>query len=218
MFYFSAILLFCRDYTFRMRKIDVFKCWPFPVDGLTREEIEARLPPMEVPMPSSNRDREEETKNQPKVEDLSPSDDEPPPPLPSPLLPLMGAKPPIDECVGDNLEMVSNLQLLKERLLALRLNVDLEKSDDVTLNLVKEEEEKIEMVCSICKVFKATVVTVMDMHISDCLEKKRREEKQQTRLSSNHNPKRKRRRTLTEIFNLPSQVEVLDKKNVLTEK
>lgn len=182
-----------------MRKVDVFKCWPFPADNLTREEIESRLPPMEVPMLSSNRDREEETKNQPKDEDVSPNDDEPPPPL----LSLMGAQPPIDEYDGDNSGMVSNMQLLKERLHALRLNVNLEKSDDVTLNLVKEEE-KIEMVCSICKVFKATVVIVMDMHISDCVEKKRREDKRQTRLSSNHNPKTKRRRTLTEIFNLPS--------------
>ncbi|KAL3006835.1 hypothetical protein AAZX31_08G300000 [Glycine max] len=38
-----------RDYTSKMRSVDVFKCWPFPAAGLSRNQVESRLPPMSTP-------------------------------------------------------------------------------------------------------------------------------------------------------------------------
>ncbi|KHM99616.1 hypothetical protein glysoja_006459 [Glycine soja] len=38
-----------RDYTSKMRSVDVFKCWPFPTAGLSRNQVESRLPPMSTP-------------------------------------------------------------------------------------------------------------------------------------------------------------------------
>lgn len=38
-----------RDYTSKMRTVDVFKCWPFAADGVSRWEAESWLPPMTVP-------------------------------------------------------------------------------------------------------------------------------------------------------------------------
>lgn len=53
-----VLIRFGRDYTFKMRSINIFKCWPFPIDNLTREEIKSRLPEMII----SNRSGEYETK------------------------------------------------------------------------------------------------------------------------------------------------------------
>ncbi|KAL2322566.1 hypothetical protein Fmac_026945 [Flemingia macrophylla] len=38
-----------RDYTSKMRSVDVFKCWPFAAAGVTRHQAESSLPPMTVP-------------------------------------------------------------------------------------------------------------------------------------------------------------------------
>lgn len=200
-----------------MRYVNVFKCWPFPADDLTREEITSQLPPMEVPKMSSDHDREDQTKKQPKVEDVSPSEDNLQPPPPPPLLPVKRELPPTDDGDGENSGMASSYQLFKERLHAPRSNIELPKFENVNLNTAKQEE-KFDMVCSICRVFKTITVTLMDKHMSDCLEKRRREEERLRRPSSDHNPKRRRGRTLTEIFNLPSQIEAADDKNVLIEK
>nr|KYP47654.1 hypothetical protein KK1_030684 [Cajanus cajan] len=38
-----------RDYTSKMRSLDVFKCWPFVAAGVSRHEAHSSLPPMMLP-------------------------------------------------------------------------------------------------------------------------------------------------------------------------
>ena len=46
----SVVMIWCgRDYTSKMRSVDVFKCWPFAASGLSRDEAESWLPPMSIP-------------------------------------------------------------------------------------------------------------------------------------------------------------------------
>jgi len=47
---FGVIMIQCgKDYTSKMRFVDIFKCWSFAAFGLSCDEVESWLPPMSIP-------------------------------------------------------------------------------------------------------------------------------------------------------------------------
>ncbi|QHO48622.1 hypothetical protein HN51_000647 [Arachis hypogaea] len=78
-----------------------------------------------------------------------------------------------------------------------------------SLSSPEEEEEKLEMVCPVCRVFKAATVTAANAHIDGCLAQAMREERWQIRkkLGSNLKPKTQKKRSLTEILNVAPQID-----------
>ncbi|TKY57242.1 hypothetical protein E2542_SST21688 [Spatholobus suberectus] len=68
-----------RDYTSKMRSIDVFKCWPFTSTSsrdFSREEVQSWLPPMTLcPRSNDSNDRDAQNpENPPSAEELSRTD------------------------------------------------------------------------------------------------------------------------------------------------
>lgn len=281
-----------------MRSVDVFKSWPFAVGELTREEVEAWLPPMTVPKSRwwsdelavlrSNRSGEEESENLP--EEVSGSDDgsesaksgrsfavaaseEKEKKLLEMICPvcrefnaatLTAVNAHMDGCLartmkeerrqmrrskskapkkrsiaeifeleedeeepqqqhkqietvlklwpfGDNADEVSmtvtKFRWLSRRLKALRSNGESVESDDGNSNSAGEEE-KLEMVCPVCRVFNAATVTAVNAHIDGCLALAMREERlRMRRPSSNPKPKAPKKRSLAEILTVAPQID-----------
>ena len=89
------------------------------------------------------------------------------------------------------------------------------RSDEGKTNSVEEdtwspeEEEKSEMVCPVCRVFKAATVTAANAHIDGCLAHAMRKERWQMRkkLCSNLKPKPPKKRSIAEILTVAPQIE-----------
>ncbi|XP_061374290.1 uncharacterized protein LOC133316548 [Gastrolobium bilobum] len=130
---------------------------------------------------------------------------------------------------------VTKFRQLSRRLEALRSNGvgggilrKSAKSDEGNSNSA-EEEEKLEMVCPVCRVFNAETVTAVNAHIDGCLAQAMRAERwQMKRLSSNPKPKAPKKRSIEEILTVAPQidsaggghlaVEVEDKDDVIGEE
>ncbi|XP_028760238.1 uncharacterized protein LOC114718954 [Neltuma alba] len=140
-----------RDYTSKMRSVDIFKCWPFSTNDVSREDVESWLPPMVVPKPRSCGEEVEASRSD-RGDDEKPLDEG------------------ISRSEGD--------QLVKS-------------------------EERLEMVCPVCRVFNAATLTAVNAHIDGCLAQTMREERRQMKSKS----KAPKKRSIAEIFEVQEQEE-----------
>ncbi|TKY46807.1 hypothetical protein E2542_SST28856 [Spatholobus suberectus] len=156
-----------RDYTSQMRSVDVFKCWPFPAAGVSREQAESWLPPMTV---SKSRRCSGELAGVRSDLAGAGGDEE--------------TENPPNEAVSDESESA--------------------KEDKLVRCAAAEEEEKVEMVCPVCRDFNAATLTAVNAHIDGCLARTVREERRRMRRSKSKAPKK---RSIAEIFELKEDVE-----------
>ncbi|KAL2316792.1 hypothetical protein Fmac_030668 [Flemingia macrophylla] len=159
-----------RDYTSKMRSVDVFKCWPFASTTSTdvsREEVQSWLPPM-TPCPrsdASNHRAAQNPENPPSADHVSRSDD--------------------DDCCS-----VEESALAPE---------------------VANEDDKLEMVCPVCRQFNAATLTAVNAHIDGCLAQTMREERRHMRIinfkssSSSSKAKAPKKRSIAEIFKVEEE-------------
>ncbi|RDX99684.1 hypothetical protein CR513_17234, partial [Mucuna pruriens] len=161
-----------------MRSVDVFKCWPFPAAGVSRDQAESWLPSMTVAKPRRWSDElaglrsnlagtggDEETKNRP------------------------------NEGITDESESA------KEKLVTGGCAAAEEE-----VEVVEEvEEEKIEMICPVCRDFNAATLTAVNAHIDGCLARTVREERR--RRMRRWKAKGPKKRSIAEIFELKEDVE-----------
>ncbi|MED6140009.1 hypothetical protein PIB30_089085 [Stylosanthes scabra] len=173
-----------RDYTNKMRSVDVFKCWPFSTSpNVTSKDLNQWLPPMTLPSSSSSSssfnqqqsltststNNHHQQQQSLKSDHQSPPSPSPPPPSPPP--------PPADE-------------------------------------------DRLEMVCPVCREFNAATLTAVNAHIDACLAQTVREDRRQMRIttstscaatatttttfksssSSHAKPKAPKKRSIAEIF------------------
>ncbi|XP_027329833.1 uncharacterized protein LOC113846112 isoform X2 [Abrus precatorius] len=164
---------FCiRDYTSKMRSVDVFKCWPFTSTtsrDVTREEVQSWLPPMTLPgnrCPRSNNHNAPNPENLPSPQQDSGTDD--------------------DFSEGES-----------------------EKSDNSAppLDADANEDEKLEMVCPVCREFHAATLTAVNAHIDGCLAQTMREERRHMRMINLKSSKSKapKKRSIAEIFKVEEE-------------
>ncbi|CAK8538766.1 unnamed protein product [Lathyrus sativus] len=158
-----------REYTSKMRSIDVFKCWPFTSTSnrqLTRHELHSWLPPIS-PCPRSNHNNNSlNHHNQPSLqepsrtdsEELSKSDEFASPPSPLPAV------------------------------------------------VAAADDEKLEMICPVCREFNAATLTAVNAHIDGCLAESVRVERRHMRrmnskaCKSKSKSKSPKKRSIAEIF------------------
>ncbi|KAI9115579.1 hypothetical protein K1719_013248 [Acacia pycnantha] len=140
-----------RDYTSKMRSVDIFKCWPFSNDDVSREDVESWLPPMVVPKPRNSGDELEASR--------SDRDDD-------------------EKQLEEGISRSEGDQLVKS-------------------------EERLEMVCPVCRVFNAATLTAVNAHIDGCLAQTMREERRQMKSKS----KAPKKRSIAEIFEVQEQEE-----------
>ncbi|KAK7300129.1 hypothetical protein RJT34_10964 [Clitoria ternatea] len=163
-----------RDYTSKMRSIDVFKCWPFTSTtsrDVSREELQSWLPPMTLPdycCPRSDDRHALNPENQVSVgEEVSRTDDD-----------------------GDDFSEEES-----------------EKSDVSALPPEANEDEKLEMVCPVCREFNAATLTAVNAHIDGCLSQTMREERRHMRMMNLKSSKSKppKKRSIAEIFKVEKE-------------
>ncbi|KAF7833538.1 uncharacterized protein G2W53_015871 [Senna tora] len=70
------------------------------------------------------------------------------------------------------------------------------------------EEEKLEMVCPVCRSFNAATVTAVNAHIDGCLAQAMREERRHMRMNLKPKPKAPKKRSIAEILTVAPQIEV----------
>ncbi|KAK7305031.1 hypothetical protein VNO77_42930 [Canavalia gladiata] len=115
---------------------------------------------------------------------------------------------------------VTKFRWLSRRLEALRSNGisrESAKSDEGNSNSA-EEEEKLEMVCPVCRVFNAATVTAVNAHIDGCLAKAMKDERwPMRRLSFNPKPKAPKKRSIAEILTMAPQIDAAGNGEHVTE-
>ncbi|XP_057441303.1 uncharacterized protein LOC130733204 [Lotus japonicus] len=174
-----------REYTSKMRSIDVFKCWPFTSNinrELTREELQSWLPPMTLRCPRSeplNHHNKPEEPSRTRVE----------------------ASRTVD--VDSNEEESSKSD--HDSLAA----APPDASADVSASAAADDEGGEAMVCPVCREFNAATLTAVNAHIDGCLAQTMREERRHMRMmnlkSSKSRPPKKR--SIAEIFKKVQEVE-----------
>ncbi|KAG2394446.1 uncharacterized protein HKW66_Vig0181760 [Vigna angularis] len=163
-----------RDYTSKIRAVDVFKCWPFAAEGVSRWEAESWLPPMTVPKFSGWSDEFVELRSN---------------------LPGDG---------GDQGRENRESQAVSDDSESEKVDKFVSCGCDVEEEEVEEEQEKIEMICPVCRDFNAATLTAVNAHIDGCLMRRVREERQRIRRLKLKAPKK---RSIAEIFELKEDVE-----------
>ncbi|XP_027344349.1 uncharacterized protein LOC113856631 [Abrus precatorius] len=158
-----------RDYTSKMRSVDVFKCWPFAAAEVSQEDIESWLPPMTVPKSRCCSDQ------------------------------VAGLRSNLDGAGGEE-----GTESRHEEVVSRSKSVDEDNSFAGVGASEKEEEEKMEMVCPVCRDFNAATLTAVNAHIDGCLAETMREERRQMRRSKSKAPKK---RSIAEIFDLKEDEE-----------
>lgn len=113
---------------------------------------------------------------------------------------------------------VSKFEWLSRRLEALRSTRgggESSKSDRRDSAEV-DEEEKLEMVCPVCRDFNAATVTAVNAHIDGCLAQAVREERRQMRRTVNCKPKPKalKKRSIAEILTVAPPIEAGKSKGI----
>lgn len=282
-----------------MRSVDVFKCWPFRADDVSREDVESWLPPMAVPklrcssneLEASRSDRDDDEK--PLVEEISRSESDQSVKSEERLemvcpvcrvfnaATLTAVNAHIDGCLAQTMReerrqmrmmslkskskapkkrsiaeifevkeqeeqpkietvlklwpfgdknpdevsiTVTEFKWWSRRLEAMRSNkVDAEisvndaervKSDEP----VATEEEKLEMVCPVCRDFNAATVTAVNAHIDGCLARAMREERRQIKMNLKPKPKAPKKRSIAEILTVAPQIKATDSEVVEVDK
>ncbi|AET00418.1 putative Zinc finger, Rad18-type [Medicago truncatula] len=156
-----------REYTSKMRSIDVFKCWPFTSTSnphLTRDQLHSWLPPMS-PCPSrSNQNHQSSAQQQ-----------------------------------------FSTIQS--------------SKSDHPVR---AEDDEKVEMICPVCREFNAATLTAVNAHIDGCLAESVRVERRHMRIinskskalkSFKSKSKSPKKRSIAEIFKVEDKDRYIDQQH-----
>lgn len=73
-----------------------------------------------------------------------------------------------------------------------------------------EEEEKLDMVCPVCRDFTAATVNAVNAHIDSCLSQASREERRQMRLAMKGKSRAPKKRSIVEIFAVSQQIKKVD--------
>lgn len=177
-----------REYTSKMRSIDVFKCWPFASTAsrdVSRDEVQSWLPPMAL-CPRSNvssgRDAQN-PENLPSAEEASrrtDSDDD--------------ADDDDDSSDGESVKSAESAESAPP------------PESDAAVN----EDEKLEMVCPVCREFNAATLTAVNAHMDGCLAQTMRDERRHMRImnlksSSSSKSKPPKKRSIAEIFKVKEQ-------------
>ncbi|KAG4382191.1 hypothetical protein JHK82_038635 [Glycine max] len=176
-----------RDYTSKMRSIDVFKCWPFASTSsrdVSDEEVQSWLPPMN-PCPRSDDSTDHRAQN---LE-----------------IPPSAAETDEDDGDVDCSEEESAESMESEK--------SAPPSDSSPANNNNNnEDEKLEMVCPVCREFNAATLTAVNAHIDGCLAQTMREERRHMRImnlkssSSKSKPSKPlKKRSIAEIFMVEEQ-------------
>ncbi|RDX95468.1 hypothetical protein CR513_22007, partial [Mucuna pruriens] len=171
----------CRDYTSKMRSVDVFKCWPFASTAsrdVSRDEVQSWLPPMTLcPRSNDSSDRDAQNPENPlSAEEVSRTDDD-------------------DDYCSDE-ESAKSAE-----------SVPPPPAATATAN----EDEKLEMVCPVCREFNAATLTTVNAHIDGCLAQTMREERRHMRMmnlkssSSSSKSKPPKKRSIAEIFKVEEE-------------
>lgn len=163
-----------RDYTSKIRAVDVFKCWPFAAEGVSRWEAESWLPPMTVPKFSGWSDG------------------------------FVGLRSNLAGDGGDQGRENRESQAVSDHSESEKVDKFVSYGRDVEEEEVEEEQEKIGMICPVCRDFNATTLTAVNAHIDGCLVRRVREERQRIRRLKLKAPKK---RSIAEIFELKEDVE-----------
>lgn len=153
-----------RDYTSKMRSVDVFKCWPFTSTTSTdvsRQEVQSWLPPMTL-CPRSDHSNH----HPPSAEELSRTDED-------------------DYCSQEQSAPAQD---------------------------AANEEDKLEMLCPVCRQFNAATLTAVNAHIDGCLAQTMREDRRHIRImnfnsssSSASKAKAPKKRSIAEIFKVEEE-------------
>ncbi|KAK8466910.1 hypothetical protein PHAVU_008G190400 [Phaseolus vulgaris] len=169
-----------RDYTTKMRSVDVLKCWPFASTvsrDASREDLQSWLPPMTLcPRSDGFNDHAQNPENPPSPEEVSRTDDD-------------GDA----DCSEEESE---------------------ESAPPSEAAVNNNEDEKLEMVCPVCREFNAATLTAVNAHIDGCLAQTMREERRHMRImnlksssssSSISKSKAPKKRSIAEIFKVERQ-------------
>ncbi|XP_045787019.1 uncharacterized protein LOC123882245 [Trifolium pratense] len=165
-----------REYTSKMRSIDVFKCWPFPATTnrqLTRDELHSWLPPMSpCPKGRSNPQEPSRTDHNGYYSSQEESESSKSDKLASPSAPACARAP--------------------------------------------EDDEKLEMICPVCREFNAATLTAVNAHIDGCLAESVREERRHMKMMNSKatksiKSKSPKKRSIAEIFKVENKDQVQEK-------
>nr|XP_004491380.1 uncharacterized protein LOC101497686 [Cicer arietinum] len=164
-----------REYTSKMRSIDVFKCWPFPSSSnrqVTRDELHSCLPPITLCPNRSNQNKSQPSRTIHQgysTEQSSKSHHFPSPsPSPSPAPPRSA--------------------------------------------LLTDDDDKLEMICPVCREFNANTLTAVNAHIDGCLSESVRVERRHMRMMNSKATKSKtpKKRSIAEIFKVEDEDQDVD--------
>nr|POE52445.1 hypothetical protein CFP56_52716 [Quercus suber] len=168
-----------REYTAKMRTVDVVKCWPFAksseinvADGgdedkdKSKEDIKASLPPITV---AKFRWWSQE---------------------------LQSVK------SNQTHHQLARIQGEQDGFPTKESEFGEENSEKAVSEVA---EEKLEMVCPVCRVFTAATVNAVNAHIDSCLAQASKEERRQMRKA-----KAPKKRSIAEIFAVAPQIEAVD--------
>ncbi|XP_027938526.1 uncharacterized protein LOC114193032 [Vigna unguiculata] len=124
---------------------------------------------------------------------------------------------PFHEDVADEVSnTVSKFEWLSRRLEALRSTRGGGESSKSDRRDSAEEDEKLEMVCPVCRDFNAATVTAVNAHIDGCLAQAVREERRQMRRTVNckSKPKAPKKRSIAEILTVALPIEAGKSKGI----
>ncbi|CAL0315882.1 unnamed protein product [Lupinus luteus] len=208
-----------RDYTYKMRSIDVFNSWPFS----TSHHLHSSLPPISqslIPQQQQQQHHHHHHHNHNLVELLCPVCGE----FNASTLTAVNAH--IDSCLSQTLTLHpplfnSNSEPPKKHSIPqlqhqpLKSNHDDDDDDDDGDDDDEEEEEEIsDLVCPVCRHFNASTVTAVNAHIDNCLSHAVRDERR--RMKRTTKPKPPKKRSIAEILTVapplqPTKVKVVQR-------
>ncbi|GAU12383.1 hypothetical protein TSUD_253340 [Trifolium subterraneum] len=172
-----------REYTSKMRSVDVFKCWPFPSTTnrqLTRDELHSWLPPMS-PCPKGRSNPQEPSRTDHNG--------------------YYSGQEESESSKSDKLASPSPLRA---------------RAPDV---VAADDDEKLEMICPVCREFNAATLTAVNAHIDGCLAESVREERRHMKMMNSKatksiKSKSPKKRSIAEIFKVENkdQVQVEEEK------
>ncbi|XP_019435359.1 PREDICTED: uncharacterized protein LOC109341834 isoform X2 [Lupinus angustifolius] len=232
-----------RDYTYKMRSIDVFNSWPFATSSnLTTTDLHSSLPPFtksNLIQHQSDKSPSTSTKDDDKFEMLCPVCRQ----FNAATLTAVNAH--IDSCLAQT-GSKSKSKPLKKRSIAEIFRVQEENEEnsdtnDVSVTVTKfnslsrrlealrsnrgggggggggahdeDDDEKLEMVCPVCRDFNAATVTAVNAHIDSCLARAVRDERRQM-MKRTSKSKAPKKRSIAEILTVAPPIQATKSKGI----
>ncbi|KAE9614815.1 putative Zinc finger, Rad18-type [Lupinus albus] len=231
-----------RDYTYKMRSINVFNSWPFLTSStssnLTTNDLHSSLPPFtksNLIQHKSDKSPSTSFKDDDKFEMLCPVCRQ----FNAATLTAVNAH--IDSCLALT-NSKSKSKPLKKRSIAEIFRVheeNQENSDtnDVSVTVTKfnslsrrlealrsnrgggggadedDDDDKLEMVCPVCRDFNAATVTAVNAHIDSCLARAVRDERRQM-MKRTSKPKAPKKRSIAEILTVAPPIQATKIKGI----